>query len=266
MARATEDAPRESNPPSWLIEGRFLAVDLLGTGDTSEVFSGSDTWSGQLIAVRILRPDRPHLANPFRRLSERLFGLSSARVVRALHCGDDRDDRPFLVTELLVGRGVERVGRVRWEVACEISRQGALALAEMHLNGLTHGDVRPSTLFVAASSEGGSRVKLLDLGKGDRFATTGNDRAALAGVLHFLLTGSRPRAEGRQLVIVPESPPELATCLEQWLDPSDDGPPLAEVAATLREMLDPDGIYGGDRPSQPIPELLILPKSSPRVT
>lgn len=266
MASRSSDAPRESLPPSYLLDGRYLAVDLVAVGETSEVFSGTDTWSGQLVAIRLLRPDRAHLAKPFRRMSERLFGLSSSRVIRALHHGAARDGRPFLVTELLVGRGVERIKQVRWEVACEITRQGALALAEMHLNGLHHGDVRPSSLFVAASSEGGTRVKLLDLGKGDRGATAGKDRQALVSILYSLLTGSPPPAKDRQLVADPNAPLELGPSIEQWLDPRDDGLPLAEVAAVLRAMLDPDGEYGGDRPSQPIPELLVLPKSSARVT
>ena len=163
-------------PPTYLLEGRYLAEKLLAHGETAELFSGTDTWSGEHVAIRRLRADRPDRASAFRRMSERLFGTASARLLRAISIGEDRDGLPFLVTELLVGRDVGRLGRVRWEVA----------IAEMHLLGLHHGALRASTFFVAASSAGGSRVKLLDLGTGERTATAAKDVRALVAILHRL--------------------------------------------------------------------------------
>jgi hypothetical protein len=136
------DPPSSSDsptPPSYLLEGRYLAEKLVAHGDTADVFSGTDTWSGEIVAIRMLRADRRDRASAFRRMSERLFGTASAKLLRAMHIGEDRDGNPFLVTELLMGRDVERLGRVRWEVACEVTRQAAAAIAEMHISGLHHG-------------------------------------------------------------------------------------------------------------------------------
>ncbi len=231
------------SPPSYLLEGRYLAEKLLSHGDTADVFSGTDTWSGELVAIRILRADRADRGAAFRRMSERLFGTTSARLLRAIHIGEDRDGNPFLVTELLVGRDVERLGRVRWEVACEITRQAAAAVAEMHLHGLHHGALRPSTFFVAAANAGGSRVKLLDLGTGDRTATAQKDVRALCSILHRLLVGRPPlpakARPARLLTSVNGAPPGLEEALARWLyDEGEVNLGAIDVASELKAIID----------------------------
>jgi hypothetical protein len=213
------------DPPSYLLEARYLAERHVARGETADVFAGTDTYSGEHIAVRRLRADRPERATAFRRMAERLFGATSARLLRAIAMGEDREDLPFLVTELLVGRDVLRLGQVRWEVACEVTRQCAVAVAEMHVLGLHHGALRPSTFFVGASTAGGSRVKMLDLGTGDRTATAAKDVESLVAILHRLLLGTPPlpvQARGALKLRVAGIPPSLEQALADWLatDPS----------------------------------------------
>jgi serine/threonine-protein kinase len=259
-------------PPSYLLEGRYLAEALIARGETADVFSGTDTWSGEQIAIRILRADRKDREAAFRRMSERLFGAASARLLRAIHLGEDRDGRPFLVTERVVGRDVESLGRVRWEVACEITRQAAAVLAEMHLSGLHHGSLRASSLFVAASSAGGSRVKLLDLGTGDRKATAAKDVIALAGILHRLLVGRPPlpaKARGTSALKlnVPGAPPAVEQAVGRWLALPEEGESItaADVATELKAIVD---AWSGEAQAAPPPPGAVtggprmLPKSS----
>lgn len=230
-------------PPAYLLDGRYLAMEHLARGDTSNVFSGSDTWTGEHVAIRVLRGDRADRVRSFRIMAERLFGFSSARVVRAIHTSDDRLGRPYLVTELLVGRGIHTLGRVRWEVACELSRHAALALRDMHLQGLAHGTIGARSFFVASSAEGGgARVKLVDLGIGTRGATPRKDVVALAEILHFLLTGEAPHRFGI-VPRIPNAPPELAKALSEWLQAEELDTPLAaaEMAKALRTIVDPTG-------------------------
>jgi serine/threonine protein kinase len=235
---SSSDSP---SPPSYLLEGRYLAEKLVAHGDTADVFSGTDTWSGEIVAIRMLRADRRDRASAFRRMSERLFGTASAKLLRAIHIGEDRDGNPFLVTELLMGRDVERLGRVRWEVACEVTRQAAAAIAEMHISGLHHGALRASTFFVAAASAGGSRVKLLDLGTGDRTATAAKDVRALCAILHRLLVGRPPlpaqARPARLLSNVNGAPPGLEDALGRWLY-GDEEIGAIDVASELKAIID----------------------------
>ena len=257
-------------PPSYLLEARYLAETHLTRGDTADIFAGSDTFSGEHVAVRRLRPDRLDRKAAFQRMSERLFGTTSARLLRAIAMGEDRDGLPLLITELLVGRDVQRLGQVRWEVACEVTRQCAAAVAEMHLLGLHHGDLRPSTFFVGASTAGGSRVKLLDLGTGDRTATALKDVRALVGILHRLLLGRPPlpaKARGTLKLNVAGVPPALEQSLARWLDADGEGLTADEMMTDLLEIRNASHgeFWSGARAeTQPPPgaRVSVVPRSS----
>ncbi len=239
----------KADAPKYLLEGRYLAETLLAQGETTDVFKGTDTWSNEAVAVRMLRVDRPDRESMFRRKAERLFGATSLRLVRAMAMGDDKKGRPYLVTELLVGRTADTLGVVRWEVACEITRQAAQGLAELSVLDLHHGSLTASKLFVANVSAGGSRVKMLDLGAGERGATAAKDVHALASILHRLLTGKPPlpakARAGPMKLDVRAAPPRLAHALEQWLDPDAEGLEPAEIASELKSLVDAAvDIYG----------------------
>ncbi|HSO32816.1 MAG TPA: lipopolysaccharide kinase InaA family protein [Labilithrix sp.] len=257
-------------PPSYLLEARYLAETHVARGETADVFSGSDTYSGEHVAVRRLRPDRLDRAAAFRRMSERLFGTTSARLLRAIAMGEDREGLPLLVTELLVGRDVQRLGQVRWEVACEVTRQCAAAVAEMHLHGLHHGDLRPSTFFVGASTAGGSRVKLLDLGTGDRTATATKDVRALVGILHRLLLGRPPlpaKVRSTLKLNVTGTPPALEQSLGRWLDTDGEGFTAEDMATELLEIRNAShGEFWSGAKAQPQPpsagRVSVAPRSS----
>jgi serine/threonine protein kinase len=256
-------------PPSYLLEKRYLAEERLGRGETTDVFRGTDTWSGELVAIRVLREDRLERESIFRRRAERLFGFASSRIVRPISLGDTQDGRPFLVTELLVGRSAETFGRLRWEVACEISRQAARALVETHLHGLVHGELRPSKLFVARSSAGGSRVKLLDLGIGGRNACDADDVAALVRILYRFLTGvdwTPENAVSGVRATFHEAPPRLDELLHEWLNAGPEKPLTAsDVAEGLQEIVTfASGQFILPRPSRASFEL-VAPSWAPRV-
>ena len=233
------DRPPPPAPPSYLLEDRYLAETHVARGETADVYAGTDTYSGEHVAVRRLRGDRTERAAAFRRTSERLFGATSARLLRAIAMGEDRDGLPILITDLLVGRDVQRLGQVRWEVACEVTRQCAAAIAEMHILGLHHGDLRASTFFVGAVTAGGSRVKLLDLGTGERSATALKDVRALIGILHRLLVGRPPlppQVRSTLKLNVAGVPPALEQSLGRWLDAEGEGLTAEEMATDLLEI------------------------------
>ncbi|MDB4945766.1 MAG: hypothetical protein JWP97_5300 [Labilithrix sp.] len=265
------DRPPKPEPPAYLLEGRYLAERHVARGETADVFAGSDTFSGEQVAIRRLRADRLDRAAAFRRMSERLFGTASPRLLRAIAIGEDREGLPLLVTELLVGRDVERLGQVRWEVACEVTRQCAAVVAEMHLLSLFHGALRASTFFVGASTAGGSRVKLLDLGTGERTATAAADVRALVTILHRLLVGAPPppvEARGTLELRVAGAPPALAQALGSWLEEGAEGLTSEAMAKELLQIRDAShGEFwsGAARPAEPagdVSPISVTPRSS----
>ncbi len=257
------DRPSSSSihpdPPGHLLEGRYLCEQGIAKGESAEIFRGTDTWSGEQIAIRLLRDDRREKEDEFRRMAERLFGATSARLLRAIHIGDHKDGRPFLVTELLMGKNLQDLGQVRWEVACEITRQAAAAIAELHVLGLHHGTLRTSTLFVAAQSAGGSRIKLLDLGTGQRGATAEKDVMALVAILHRLLYGKPPSPPGTPpgpRLVPTGAPPRLDELVRAWWGSQGEGISAAEIASELKFLVDMSTEIPGTKGPR------ILPKTS----
>jgi len=107
------------------------------------------------------------------------------------------------------------------------------------LLGLHHGDLRPSTFFVGASAAGGSRVKLLDLGTGERTATAVKDVRALVAILHRLLIGRPPlplQARTPLKLNVTGVPPALEQSLGRWLATDGEGFTADEMATDLLEI------------------------------
>jgi WD40 repeat protein len=89
--------------------------------------------------------------------------LSHPNLVQATDAGE-ANDTPFLVMEYLDGVNVARVldeaGPLPIAEACELARQAALGLAEIHAQGLVHRDVKPSNHKQTSAGV----VKVLDLG------------------------------------------------------------------------------------------------------
>lgn len=216
--------------PTSMFEGRYLAESAIARGSTADVFAGTDTWSGEKVAIRRLRPDRPNREGMFRRKAERMFGTTSSRLVRVMHMGDDRTGLPYLVTELLVGRSADSLGKVRWEVACEVVRQAATALTELAVLERFHGSLEASTLFVETRPVGGSRVKLLDLGSGHRGVTPWMDAQALARILRYLVSESEEQYD------ITGSPARLAPLVEEWM--TTETATAADIATELKSILD----------------------------
>src|ERR687885_1358339 len=86
------------------IGGRYVLVDLLGTGGMSEVWRAEDDELERTVAVKLLRPDANRAR--FEREARAVAALSHPNINQLYDFGE-AEGRPFMVLEYLPGGSLE---------------------------------------------------------------------------------------------------------------------------------------------------------------
>ncbi|TWT64968.1 serine/threonine protein kinase [Allorhodopirellula solitaria] len=146
--------------------GPYRILRPLGAGGMSTVLLAEHQRLRRRCAIKLLpreRVDQPGWLDRFEREMVVVAALQHAHIVSATDAGHE-DGWHYLVMEYLDGLDVgclaRRLGPLPVADACEIVRQAALGLSEIHAAGLVHRDIKPSNLMLTRSGI----VKVLDLG------------------------------------------------------------------------------------------------------
>lgn len=213
--------------PGTRLAGRYDVQRLLGSGAVKHVYLARDVLTQTLVAVALLknRGSDPSLGPRFSREARAASVLSSPYVVRVLDVGKLDDGERYLVTEAVLGRGLDEAvshGPAPAPSAAIWTAEVLSALTEAHSRGVLHRDVKPENVLLAPSPGHpvGEIARLTDFG--------------LAKVLDADLEGSvmLRTAQGAVMGTADYMSPE------QWqggpVDPRSD---LYSVGAMLHELL-----------------------------
>ena len=146
--------------PAQVEEYRLLRP--LGRGAMGQVFLAHDTLLDRPVALKLLSAEEPSDAARDRFLVEAraIARLSHPNVVRIYRVGA-LGRRPFLVSELVSGRSLDKIERPL--PAAQVIHIGlglCRGLSAAHRRGVLHRDVKPANAILADDGE----VKLLDFG------------------------------------------------------------------------------------------------------
>jgi len=138
---------------------RLVAVSGMGL-----LFEARDSASGELVAFKILRPDRATEANVARAVEEAksLSSIHHENVVRILSTGRMKNGESFLVMSYVSGptaTQLGKAGRLHIPEALKIGSDTCAALQAVHDRGMVHRDVKPSNIMI---EEGTYRTVLID--------------------------------------------------------------------------------------------------------
>lgn len=256
---------------AWAVPG-YDVQELLGFGATGEVWRARSLASGELVALKRVRPDAPPAAvDALRREVAVLATLDTPYVVRLREVLGEGADT-VLVLDLAGGGSLAallaRRGHLDPGEVVTVAAPLASALAAAHARGLVHGDVTPANVLF--TTEG--MPLLSDLGLARLAGSAGpvdgtaeyvdpvvaaggapdaaSDVWALGAVCHHMLAGTPPhdggsvgevldaaRAGSRAPLglLAPTAPRPLVAAVEAALsaDPSL-RPSASELAALLR--------------------------------
>ncbi len=149
--------------------GRFQLKAQLGEGGMGKVFHATDAADGREVALKVLHAhwsrDDEALRRFYReaRLLSQLHNPHIAQFIDA----NEADGVHYLAMEFVRGRSlhevVEERTRLPPDLALTVTRDVALALADVHDLGIIHRDIKPANILLV-EDDASPRAKLCDFG------------------------------------------------------------------------------------------------------
>lgn len=176
--------------------GPYRVTGLLGRGGSSPVYRAVDPRSGRPVVVRLLSAhlrENPAAAERFERDSRALMDAPHPSLLQILDTGVEGSRpylRPYLVTELVQGVGLDNVLKERRLSVTEIltvMKGICRGLAHAHQHGVHHHHISPHAILVSPDL---SLVKLTEFGftRLESLGLTGtlSTGAVTLGAFHYL--------------------------------------------------------------------------------
>ena len=160
--------------PGTLFADRYLIQEQLGAGGMGVVYKAEDKLSLNIVALKLIRPDRVRGEQELARLKQE--GLTARDIrhknVVAVYDIGEYAGQPFVTMEYMPGRSLRQWHRwmcesgydVPLDLAQNIVSQILHGLQAAHETGVIHRDLKPENVMVVDESPDNFIVKILDFG------------------------------------------------------------------------------------------------------
>ena len=184
------------NPESRLsqgteINGRYRVDQLIGQGGFGSVYKATHLTTSQEMAIKVLGvsldDDDSELIQRFFAEAEITAALKHHNTIRVFDFGQTEGGALYIAMELLTGRDLNDMLKERraadramtQEETVSIASQTLRSLAEAHMAGLVHRDLKPHNIFLNEVPGDDPMVKVLDFGIAKRLGSnlTGTGQA-----------------------------------------------------------------------------------------
>lgn len=179
--------------PGTLVDERYEILEALGVGGFATIYKAHQRYVDRLVAVKLLHTswlDSEHrdlIVARFEREAQASTRIRHPNVVTTFDYGVwDEQQAPYLVMEYLDGEDLEAVlathGSLPLRQTLELLIPCVEGLAELHLLGFVHRDLKPQNLFLADPGTDLERLVLLDFGiAGLAESSSSNPRLTMLG-------------------------------------------------------------------------------------
>jgi eukaryotic-like serine/threonine-protein kinase len=154
-----------------VVADKYQIERTLGVGGMGVVVAARDQVLDRRVAIKFLLPKlagSETAVQRFVREARAATRLTSEHVVRLLEIEKLPSGTPFFVMEYLEGRDLRALlresGAVSSTLAVDYMLQALQAVAEGHVKGIVHRDIKPGNLFLTTRADGTALIKVLDFG------------------------------------------------------------------------------------------------------
>lgn len=166
LAHSPVVTPGAAHDVAEALAARYEVLDTLGEGGMGMVYRVRDRETGEILALKLLRPEiarDPAMMERFKneiRLAHRITHKNVCRIYDFNRVGD----LAYFTMEYVDGESLRawlrRVGKLTPERTMDLARQIAAGLIEAHAQGVIHRDLKPDNVMLGRDG----LVKLLDFG------------------------------------------------------------------------------------------------------
>jgi predicted ATPase len=182
--------PQDGPLADGLLAGRYRLEVELGQGGMGELFRGVDTQTGEVVAVKALKPEilarDPDILARFVREGEALRQLNHPNIVKMLDTVSE-NDRHYLIMEYISGGDLRQLldkeATLPIRRVAEIALDLADALTRAHRLSIIHRDLKPANILI---TDGGA-PKLTDFGTAHMAGVPAlTQTGMIVGTVHYL--------------------------------------------------------------------------------
>ncbi|MFZ4815323.1 MAG: protein kinase domain-containing protein [Phototrophicaceae bacterium] len=144
-----------SQPKPSIGNGRYALHDIIGQGAMGEVYRGTDTFTNEPVAVKVIKAELvsndTQSAERFEREAETLRKLNHPNIVK-MFARIQEGGVTYIIMELVGGGDLRRLmqaGKLTVKQALEIALDLADALARAHRQNIIHRDIKPANVLLA---------------------------------------------------------------------------------------------------------------------
>ncbi len=154
-----------------ILGNRYEIIAPIGSGGMGTIYSARRINIGDLVAVKVLRPDvitDSQSRERFQREAQAAAKLHHPNAVVIHDFGLEPDGVTYIVMELLEGRSLRDALHERKiispELIAPLLKQACAAIETAHRQGIIHRDIKPDNFMLQETPDGAMHVKLLDFG------------------------------------------------------------------------------------------------------
>lgn len=181
-----------------LIAGQFQILGPLESSITGRSYLGRHVELERPVVIKLMHVSgSSSVRMRFEREAQALARISNQHVARLLAYGKTEDGRRYMVVEHIEGQTLRRTlarwGRLPEQRVLRILEQVAQALESVHRAGLVHRNLKPESVLLGETREGGDMVKLTNFGlvrdawpaAGDKLAEGATTTKAMTGTPRY---------------------------------------------------------------------------------